>query len=82
MKCNTFLGFAERECVVEDVQSDIQSEYINFSGASGMMSRPQAREDGWNCLACLHTNVFGRIMLVEKKGNCLLAWYPLGFFEM
>ncbi len=48
-------------------------EYINFSGVFGMKSRPEAREDGWNCLACLHTKVFGRAMLVEKKENCLLA---------
>lgn len=44
-----------------------QPEYINFSGVLWMESRPEAREDGWNCLACLHTKVFGRVMWVKKK---------------
>lgn len=44
-----------------------QPEYINFSGVFEMKSRPEAWEDGWNCLAHLHTKVFGTVVLVEKK---------------
>lgn len=51
-----------------------QPEYINFSGVLWMESRPEAREDGWNCLACLHTKVFGRVMWVKKKKKKTVYW--------
>lgn len=44
-----------------------QPEYINFSGVLGMKSRPEAREDGWNCLACLHMKVSGRVLWYKKR---------------
>lgn len=40
-----------------------QPEHINFSGVSGMKHRAEAREDGWNSMARLHTNVFCRVTL-------------------
>lgn len=55
-----------------------QPEYINFSSVFRMKSRPEAREDGWKCLACLHTNVFGRVML-EKKRKLFIGLVPSVF---
>lgn len=79
-----FGGFVATEVLQEWRDVLAAAMYIHFSDVFlEMMSRPEARKDGWNCLAHFHTKVFGRVMLVKKNGgDCLLALYPLCFFEM
>lgn len=56
-----------------------QLEYINHSGVFGTGSKANHREDGWKCLAYIHTGFGWRTFIEKKKTKVFIGWASTAF---